>query len=159
MDYIVNDKMTGGFAALVYPAEYRNSGIMTFIIGKDGVVYQKDLGEGSTAVSAQRWRNTTLRRVDSGILVSARDAERTETWTIGDFVAENFLSLIIFFFLWWRDDSKCLARWRLRRAGKRRCQMTAASASERLSGGRMLIKKASGWFIATALVFMLLEYW
>ena len=52
MDYVVNDKMTGGFAALAYPAEYRNSGIMTFIIGKDGVVYQKDLGEGSTAAGA-----------------------------------------------------------------------------------------------------------
>jgi hypothetical protein len=35
----------GRFAILAYPAEYRNSGIMTFIIGKDGVVYQKDLGE------------------------------------------------------------------------------------------------------------------
>jgi len=41
----VNGKMTGGFAVLAYPAEYRNSGIMTFIVGKDGVVYQKDLGE------------------------------------------------------------------------------------------------------------------
>lgn len=48
MDYIVNGKMTGGFAALAYPAEYRNSGIMTFIVGKDGIVYQKDLGEGTT---------------------------------------------------------------------------------------------------------------
>ena len=36
-DYIVNGKMTGGFALLAYPAEYRNSGIMTFIVGKDGV--------------------------------------------------------------------------------------------------------------------------
>jgi len=44
-DYIVNGKMTGGFAVVAYPAEYRNSGIMTFIVGKDGVVYQKDLGE------------------------------------------------------------------------------------------------------------------
>jgi hypothetical protein len=35
----------GGFAVLAYPAEYRNSGIMTFIVGKDGTVYQKDLGE------------------------------------------------------------------------------------------------------------------
>jgi hypothetical protein len=33
------------FAILAYPAEYRNSGIMTFLVGKDGVVYQKDLGE------------------------------------------------------------------------------------------------------------------
>jgi Protein of unknown function (DUF2950) len=44
-DYVVNGKMTGGFAILAYPAEYRNSGIMTFIVGKDGIVYQKDLGE------------------------------------------------------------------------------------------------------------------
>ncbi len=44
-DYIVNGKMTGGFAILAYPAEYRNSGIMTFIISNDGIVYQKDLGE------------------------------------------------------------------------------------------------------------------
>jgi hypothetical protein len=47
-DYVVNGKMTGGFAVLAYPAEYRNSGIMTFLVGKDGVVYQKDLGEKTT---------------------------------------------------------------------------------------------------------------
>ncbi len=44
-DYIVNGKLTGGFAILAYPAEYRNSGIMTFIVGQDGIIYQKDLGE------------------------------------------------------------------------------------------------------------------
>ena len=47
-DYIVNGKMTGGFGILAYPADYRNSGIMTFIVGKNGVVYQKDLGEKTT---------------------------------------------------------------------------------------------------------------
>jgi hypothetical protein len=36
--------MTGGFAFVAYPAEYRSSGVMTFIVGADGVVYQKDLG-------------------------------------------------------------------------------------------------------------------
>ena len=51
-DYIVNGKMTGGFAILAYPAEYRNSGIMTFVVGKDSVVYQKDLGEKTTDVAA-----------------------------------------------------------------------------------------------------------
>ncbi len=51
-DYIVNGKMTGGFAALAFPAEYRNSGIMTFMIGTDGIVYQKDLGEGTTEAAA-----------------------------------------------------------------------------------------------------------
>jgi hypothetical protein len=43
--YIVNGKMTGGFAFMAYPAEYRSSGVMTFIVGEDGVVYRKDLGK------------------------------------------------------------------------------------------------------------------
>ena len=43
-DYIVDGKMTGGFAYVAWPAEYRNSGVMTFLIDKDGVVYEKDLG-------------------------------------------------------------------------------------------------------------------
>jgi hypothetical protein len=51
-DYIVNGKMTGGFAVVAYPAEYRNSGIMTFIVGKDGIVYQKDLGEKTADIAA-----------------------------------------------------------------------------------------------------------
>jgi hypothetical protein len=41
----------GGFTILAFPAEYRNSGIMTFIVGKDGVVYQKDLGEKTREVA------------------------------------------------------------------------------------------------------------
>jgi len=36
--------MTGGFAFVAYPSEYRNSGVMTFIVAQDGVVYEKDLG-------------------------------------------------------------------------------------------------------------------
>jgi len=43
--YIVNGKMTGGFAFVAYPAEYRSSGVMTFIVNEDGVVYEKDLGK------------------------------------------------------------------------------------------------------------------
>jgi Protein of unknown function (DUF2950) len=43
--YLVNGKMTVGFAFVAYPAEYRSSGVMTFIVGADGVVYQKDLGK------------------------------------------------------------------------------------------------------------------
>jgi hypothetical protein len=50
-DYIKNGKMTGGFAVLAYPAEYRNSGIMAFITGTDGIVYQKDLGEKTADVA------------------------------------------------------------------------------------------------------------
>jgi hypothetical protein len=48
--YIVNGKMTDGFAFLAYPAEYRSSGVMTFIVGPDGVVYQKDLGKKTQAL-------------------------------------------------------------------------------------------------------------
>ena len=51
-DYLVNGKLTGGFAILAYPVEYRNSGIMTFIVGKDGIVYQKDLGEKTGEIAA-----------------------------------------------------------------------------------------------------------
>ena len=43
--YIVNGKMTEGFAFVAYPAEYRSSGVTTFIANKDGVVYEKDLGK------------------------------------------------------------------------------------------------------------------
>ncbi len=43
-DYVVNGKMTGGFAFLAYPAEYRSSGVMTFIVDEDGFVMQRDLG-------------------------------------------------------------------------------------------------------------------
>jgi len=50
--YIVNGKMTAGFAFVAYPAEYRSSGVMTFIVSEDGAVYQKDLGR-KTEVLAQ----------------------------------------------------------------------------------------------------------
>lgn len=43
--YVVDDKMTKGFAFVAYPAIYRDSGVMTFLVGPDGVVYQKDLGK------------------------------------------------------------------------------------------------------------------
>jgi hypothetical protein len=46
-DYIVKGKMIGGFALVAYPAKYRSSGVMTFIVNQDGVVYQKDLGRNT----------------------------------------------------------------------------------------------------------------
>ena len=48
--YIANGKMTEGFAFVAYPAEYRSSGVMTFIVSQDGVVYQKDLGKKTEAL-------------------------------------------------------------------------------------------------------------
>ena len=43
--------MLGGFAIVAYPAQYGSSGIMTFIVNHDGVVYQKDLGPNTTALA------------------------------------------------------------------------------------------------------------
>jgi hypothetical protein len=51
-DFVVNGKMTGGFAFVAYPAEYRNSGVMTFMINQDGVLLQKDLGPDTTKTAA-----------------------------------------------------------------------------------------------------------
>jgi hypothetical protein len=50
-DYVVRGKMIGGFAIVAYPATYRNSGIMTFIVNHDGVVYQKDLGPSTASIA------------------------------------------------------------------------------------------------------------
>jgi hypothetical protein len=51
MDYVVNGKMIGGFALVAYPAEYGNSGVMTFVVNHKGTVYQKDLGELTESVA------------------------------------------------------------------------------------------------------------
>lgn len=44
-DYVVNGKMVLGFAMVAYPAKYRASGVMTFVVNQNGVIYQKDLGK------------------------------------------------------------------------------------------------------------------
>ena len=44
LDYVVKGKMIGGFALIAWPAEYGNSGVMTFVVNHAGNVYQKDLG-------------------------------------------------------------------------------------------------------------------
>lgn len=49
--YIAKNHMIGGFALVAYPAEYRNSGIMTFLVNQDGVVYQKNLGPNTPAIA------------------------------------------------------------------------------------------------------------
>jgi len=51
-DYVVNGQMTKGFAFVAYPAEYRNSGVTTFIVNQDGVVYEKDLGPDTAKIAA-----------------------------------------------------------------------------------------------------------
>jgi hypothetical protein len=49
LDYVVKGKMIGGFALVAWPADYGNSGVMTFIVNHAGTVYQRDLGEGTEA--------------------------------------------------------------------------------------------------------------
>ncbi|MBN1930444.1 MAG: DUF2950 domain-containing protein [Desulfobacterales bacterium] len=44
-DYVVKRKMILGFALVAYPAEYENSGVMTFIVNQKGIIYEKNLGE------------------------------------------------------------------------------------------------------------------
>jgi Protein of unknown function (DUF2950) len=51
LDYIVRGNMIGGFALVAYPAEYRNSGVMTFLVNHQGKVYQKDLGPGTARIA------------------------------------------------------------------------------------------------------------
>jgi Protein of unknown function (DUF2950) len=65
--FIVNGKMTDGFAFIAYPAEYRSSGVMTFIIGADGVVYEKDLGkktEAAAKITKEYNPNNSWRKTD-----------------------------------------------------------------------------------------------
>jgi hypothetical protein len=50
-DYVVNGKMIGGFGLVAYPAEYRNSGVMTFIVNHGVAVFQKDLGPDTDKIA------------------------------------------------------------------------------------------------------------
>jgi hypothetical protein len=63
-DYLAKGKMIGGFALVAYPAQYGNSGIMTFIVNQDGTVFQKDLG---------RQTDKLARKIDS--------FDPDQTWT------------------------------------------------------------------------------
>jgi len=51
LDYVVKGHMIGGFAVIAYPAQYAQTGVMTFIVNYDGVVYQKDLGPSTAEVA------------------------------------------------------------------------------------------------------------
>jgi hypothetical protein len=66
-DYMVSGKMIGGFALVAYPAEYGNSGIMTFIVNHDGVVYEKDLGKDTEKIATAMKKfdpNRTWKKVE-----------------------------------------------------------------------------------------------
>ncbi len=51
MSYLVNGRMLAGHALLAFPADYDNTGIMTFMVGENGIVYERDLGEDTVEVA------------------------------------------------------------------------------------------------------------
>jgi Protein of unknown function (DUF2950) len=74
--YIVDGKMTQGFAFVAYPAEYRSSGVMTFIVGSDGVVYERDLGKATDVIANSMKKydpDSTWRKAEETPGTSARD--------------------------------------------------------------------------------------
>jgi hypothetical protein len=52
LDFVVKGVMIGGFALIAFPAQYRSTGVMTFMVSHDGVVYQKDLGPKTAEIAA-----------------------------------------------------------------------------------------------------------
>ncbi|HOI96096.1 MAG TPA: DUF2950 domain-containing protein [Syntrophobacter fumaroxidans] len=55
-NYVVKGDMTGGFALVAYPSEYGNSGIMTFIVNQDGIIYEKDFGKRTAEAGSKMSR-------------------------------------------------------------------------------------------------------
>jgi len=80
-DYVQDGKMTGGFAVVAWPAKYRDSGIMTFTVGQDGIVREKDLGEqtgdASTVVTAYDPSWTVVLTPDANTVSSRSMPPRT----------------------------------------------------------------------------------
>jgi len=77
-NYIVNGAMTGGFAFLAYPATYRNSGVMTFLVDSQGVIYEKDLGPktADTAAAITSFNaDSTWRKVSAETEDEAQDVD------------------------------------------------------------------------------------
>ncbi|MBU6479025.1 MAG: DUF2950 family protein [Nitrospirae bacterium] len=52
-DYLINGQMIGGFAVIAYPARYGVSGIMSFLVNQDGMVYEQNLGKNTAAIAAK----------------------------------------------------------------------------------------------------------
>lgn len=68
LNYVVKGKMIGGFALIAYPAEYGNSGVMTFVVNHAGTVYQKDLGARTDSIAKRAYLfdpDQTWKKVDA----------------------------------------------------------------------------------------------
>jgi hypothetical protein len=53
LDFVVKDVMIGGFALIAFPASYRLTGVKTFMVSHDGVVYEKDFGPTTLEIAGQ----------------------------------------------------------------------------------------------------------
>jgi hypothetical protein len=67
LDYVIDDAMIGGFALVAFPSQYKITGVMTFMVSQDGVVYEKDLGPKS---------------LDLGLTMERFNPDKT--WTVTD---------------------------------------------------------------------------
>jgi hypothetical protein len=68
-DYVARGRMIGGFAAVAWPVRYGDTGIMTFMVSHDGVVYEKDLGPNTAAIAAAMTRfdpDSTWQKAEPG---------------------------------------------------------------------------------------------
>ncbi len=68
LNYVVKGKMIGGFGLIAYPAEYGNSGVMTFVANHAGTVYEKDLGKRTDAIAKRIYQfdpDQTWKKVDA----------------------------------------------------------------------------------------------
>jgi hypothetical protein len=74
LDYVIRGYMIGGFALVAWPAKYRVTGVKTFIVSNEGIVYQKDLGPDTTKIASamtrynpdKGWEETDEEESDSG---------------------------------------------------------------------------------------------
>lgn len=69
-DYVVGGRMIGGFAVVAWPARYGDTGVMTFMVSHDGVVYEKDLGADTAARASAMTRfdpDSTWRKAEPGM--------------------------------------------------------------------------------------------
>jgi hypothetical protein len=72
VDYMVSGDMVGGFALVAYPARYRRSGLMTFLVNQQGTIYEKDLGLRTTDIGMEMMSfdpDSTWRRVKPAVQI------------------------------------------------------------------------------------------
>jgi hypothetical protein len=74
--YVVDGKMSGGFALVAYPATYRDSGVMTFLVNQDGQIYQKDLGPQTEQIASTM---TAYNPDDTWSRVAISESQRTSS--------------------------------------------------------------------------------